>query len=206
MLERAQDLIRTGFVDLETAVDQVREHYEGEPGSPDDATVDRVVRAAWQQRLAEQRSWPDLGDYGRLAAAFADLEQAGFTARMNFACCQNCGHTEIEDERGPGQHSYVFFHQQDSERLADPDATLYLAYSYFGAHPDYDRSLMQATEASDDPDLRTRAKAQHERVETAVGAQIVQALARYGLEASWSGTNSSRPAVRIREWRKPLPA
>jgi hypothetical protein len=204
VFELAQRTIRPGFLDLDEVLEQVQDHCEQEPDSPNQETVARLVRAAWQQRLAEQRSWPDQGDYGRLAAAFAELDQAGVTARMNFTCCQNCGHTEIKDERGPDQYSYVFFHQQDSERLADPDATLYLAYSYFGEHPDYDRALMVAANEGDDPEVMARAVALDNRLETGVGAHVVEVLTRHGLDVEWAGNSESRLTVAVREWRKPL--
>lgn len=205
LTDYARSVIYPGFTDLADAREQVGDYVEDSPGAPDAATVDRVVQTVWQQRLDAQRGWTDEGDYGRLAAAFGELEQRGFTVRMDFTCCQNCGHTEIEDERAPGQHSYAFFHRQDSERLADPDAELYLAYSYFAEHPDYDRDLMLAARESDDDELRGRAREQHNRLETAVGAELVETLTRHGLRVSWSGTNESRPAVQVSDWRKRLP-
>jgi len=51
--------------------------------------------------LAEQQKWREPGDYDRMAAAFARIQQQGVPARMNFTCCQTCGIDEIDDERTP---------------------------------------------------------------------------------------------------------
>ena len=90
---------------------------------------------------------------------------------MDFTCCQTCGHAEIEDERTGAEHSYVFFHWQDTE----------------------------------DPELGRRAAEQHARIETAVGATLVECLRRYELPVEWNGSHETRPFVHLRDWRKPLP-
>lgn len=201
----AREVIRPGFLDLDEAVERVEGFFDYRPGLPDAGGIPAVVTAVWQECLAEQESWPDEGDSARLSRAFAALEADAFVARMNFTCCPTCGHSEIGDECSDGEHSYVFFHSQDAERLSEPDATLYLAFGYFDDHPDLDRGLVEAARRSDDLDLEARAAAEHERVEAAVGARIVDALRREGMTVDWDGTCRSRPAVSIDAWRRKLP-
>ena len=98
--------------------------------------------------------------------------------RMDFTCCQTCGHAEIDDELGPAreERGYTFFHQQDTERIAD--GQLYLAYGAFGP----------------------------EVTEEAIAGAVVERLRAEGLAVTWNGETTSRIEVAIGDWRKPLPA
>ena len=201
----AESQVWPGFQTRADAVEAVVGYFADSTGPTDEATVDAIVAQVWQQREAVQATWSDPGDWGRLDRAFAELEQSGWVARMNFTCCQTCGHAEIGDERTGGEHSYVFFHWQDTEHLADPGPNLYVSYSYFETHPGVDRDLVDAAEDTEDPGLRERAAAQHARIETAVGATLVECLRRHGLTVEWDGSHETRPFVALRDWRKPLP-
>jgi hypothetical protein len=204
--EYAESQVWPGFNTRAEAVESVVGYFEASTGPTDEATVSAIVARVWQQREAVQATWSDPGDWGRLAAAFAELERSGWVARMDFTCCQTCGHAEIGDERTGGEHSYVFFHWQDTEGLADPDPTLYLGYGYFETHPGLDRGLADAAEETEDPGLRSRAAEQHARIETAVGATLVECLRRHGLRVEWDGSHETRPFIALRDWHKPLPA
>jgi hypothetical protein len=46
----------------------------------------------------------------KLSRAFTALRKAGYFAKQNFMCCQNCGWSEI----GPDQKKAVFYHRQDN--------------------------------------------------------------------------------------------
>lgn len=158
----------------------------------------RQVHERWEARLAEQAAWHDTGDFGRLSAAFAELEAAGILARMNFTCCSRCATTEIDGERTPliaesdgypyREWAYVYFHEQDAERLAEPLAELFLGFGTFGSPPHAGDRRLDSTDA-----------------ETVVGQQIVDALRRFGLTVRWTGHRTERIVVTIDEWRKPLP-
>ena len=202
----AESQVWPGFQTRVDAVQSVTGYFADSTGTTDQATVATIVGRVWQQREAVQTTWSDPGDWGRLATAFADLERSGWVARMDFTCCQTCGHAEIGDERSGGEHSYVFFHQQDTERIIDPQPRLGFSYSYFEAHPGLDRELADAAEDSEDAELRGRAWEQHARIETAVGATLVECLRRHGLVVEWDGSHETRPFVALRDWRKPLPA
>ena len=52
--------------------------------------------------------------------------------RADFACCQSCGHCEMEGELKEGGYdaetSYVFYHNQTQERLDDGSGILHLQH------------------------------------------------------------------------------
>ena len=203
--EYAESQVWPGFRTRAEAVESVVGYFADSTGPTDEVTVDAIVARVWEQRQAVQATWSDPGDWGRLAAAFAELERSGWVARMDFTCCQTCGHAEIGDERTGGEHSYVFFHAQDTEHLADPGPNLYVSYSYFETHPGVDRDLADAAENTGEPELRGRAAEQDARIETAVGATLVECLRRHGLQVEWDGSHETRPFIPLRDWRKPLP-
>ncbi|MFW0784144.1 hypothetical protein AAFP35_06445 [Gordonia sp. CPCC 206044] len=208
-----RELVRSrvipGFVDrLELEAD-VRDWAEDVGADTDDALA--VARQLWAQRIDEQRGWSDTGDYGRLADAFAELDAAGILARMNFSCCSRCATQEIDAQRTPDpdrddwylfrEWAYVFFHEQDAERLADDDPMLYLGYSAFRPHPSLPEELLDAMSDGDVQAERTA----YERTETLVGEQIVATLQRHGLDVRWSQARRDRIVVHVPQWRKPLP-
>lgn len=198
-----------GFVGLPEIESDVRDWAEDMGIGAHEAC--RVARLLWQERRAESTTWTDTGDYGPLCAAFAELEAAGILARMSFACCTPCATEEIDNERTPDpgrgdwykyrEWAYVFFHEQDAERLADDDPILYLGYSAFRPHPSLPESLVEAMSNGDDAAERDV----YERTETLVAEQIVETLRRHQLDVRWSGSRRDRIEVVIRSWRKPLP-
>ena len=209
LVDHASTLLVPGFVDRIDAVEMVRDHFDREDGDPD---VENAVTQAWQRRRSEQRNWRGPSDYDRMVAAFADLTGQGVLARMNFTCCQNCGTSEIDDERtplvgaAPGQYAwrewaYAFFHQQDAARLAEEPTVLHLSYSAFRAAPHLDPVLVRAARDGD-ADAARRV-----RIETdgAVGTMVAAALREQGLTVDWDGNPDARLAVSITDWRKPLP-
>ncbi|MGV0702019.1 hypothetical protein ABQF44_09845 [Mycolicibacterium porcinum] len=176
---------------------------------PDEATA--LVTALWRSRLAEQSTWTDTGDYGRLQYTFAQLESEGILARMCFSCCTTCATHDIDDERSPNPNpddwyryrewAYTYFHEQDALRLSDPEPTLYLGFSSFRPHPALPAPLVRAAAAGDD----AAAAEITERTDTMVGERIVVLANHYGLDTSWSGSHRSRIELNVPHWRKPLP-
>lgn len=63
---------------------------------------------------------------GAIRTAFTKLRAKGWTARMNFWCCQGCGWAALGD-KCTEQSNVVFFHQQDNEDLVKKNAC-YLAW------------------------------------------------------------------------------
>lgn len=201
-----RELAGPGFRDrgdvVEAAVQAVEDDPDGYPGLGSDDAV-RVAAAVWAQLLGRQAGWSDEGDYARLAAAFDELAAAGVVARMDFTCCQTCGHTEIGDERGDGAAwAYTFFHQQDSERLAPGGSDLYLAFGTFGLPDDIDPDLVARARAGDAEARREAAALGDVRA----AGLVTETLRRHGLTVAWDGTAEQRIRVTDLDWRKRLPA
>lgn len=204
VLEQVRIEVLPGFTPRAEVAERVRDYFEGYAGPTGLAEVEPLVEAVWSQRLAEESSWTEAGDYDKVQAAFEELEGRGFVARMNFTCCQTCGHAEIEDERRGGEHSYVFFHAQDTQHLTQDDTELYLAFGCFDTHPMLDLDLRRAAREPDG-EVRPGVAAGWEAVEIQVGSEITDSLRRQGLAVGWDQTPARRPSVQIGKWQKPLP-
>ncbi|MDR1213683.1 MAG: hypothetical protein LBK54_06340 [Propionibacteriaceae bacterium] len=215
----ADTVFCNGFHTFDEALAGLFDYYEGcsepETGSLE-ADFEAVLRQAWQDRLAEQATWDGPGDYAKLADAFERLQAGGIVARMNFTCCQTCGHAEIGDEasRGPDQRilerGYVFFHQQDSARIAD-GGELYLAFGAFTADQGTDPQLLDEARQGNDQarsKVLSQASARESLIahETAIAHDVAAALRASGLDVEWDGDISQRIRVHITQWRMPLPA
>lgn len=147
-----------------------------EPDNPvSEAQAEAMLEPLWLARVAEQESWPETTDADRLEEVFDGLDAAGITARMNFACCQRCGIGEIRGEAAEGDRGFVFYHQQDADRLVE--GSVHLA---FGAYSKVDE------------------------VGIALGRDIVEALATAGFTTDWDGTISKRIQITGLDWRKRL--
>jgi len=61
------------------------------------------------------------------------LETIGVVFRENWACCSSCGHhemsIELKEEELEDDTSYMFYHQQEGNRLRDGATTLHLQHS-----------------------------------------------------------------------------
>jgi hypothetical protein len=139
------------------AVEYMTDEMEPEQAEP---VAWAAIADAFAAHAADQRTWPESTDNDRLTLAFRDLETTGIVARENFACCRNCGMTEIRDEIAAGQtaRGFVFYHAQGAEHgAAGEGVTLY-----------YD-----ALDGSDT---------------AATGTEIVAALTGHGLTPRWSGS------------------
>ncbi len=208
LVEAAEQAVLPGFLSQAEAVERVRGVLELEDTDP---RPEQAVEQVWARRTAEQSTWEGRSDHDRLTAAFRRLETQGFVTRMSFSCCLSCGTAEIDDERTAGDDAadypyretrYTFFHEQDAERLAETPATLFLAYSAWRPAPDTDPDVLAAARAGDD-DAWTAVVA---HTDAQVGRQVVEALQAEGLDATWDGRHTSRIAVAVPRWRKPLPA
>ncbi|MFJ9605570.1 DUF6891 domain-containing protein [Kitasatospora sp. NPDC101176] len=180
--ERASELIRCGFQEPDEIAQSLVEVLDDQGLTQEEA--ERIVAPLWDERLAEQASWPATTDVDRLEAAFDALEEQGVVAAMDFTCCATCGYEEIGGEADEGSHGFVFFHQQDTEAAAAGQG-LMLRYGGFrtGAEP--------------------AGVAERRTVE--VGRAVVAALAAAGLPAEWDG--SPHTAIRVAPllWLNRLP-
>lgn len=97
---------------------------------------------------------------------FRGLGALGIVARSNFMCCQTCGHAKIARDLPKGKVGYVFWHQQDEERLRE-SGTVCLAY---GGRDGSGEGLR-------------------------VGRLITEAFRLHGFEVNWDGSVSTRPEI-----------
>lgn len=61
----------------------------------------------------------------KLNRAFKALRKAGYFARQNFWCCQNCGWAAVPDGK---DEKVVFYHNQDNEQKLEGEP-FYLAWA-----------------------------------------------------------------------------
>jgi hypothetical protein len=205
--QTARDAVIPGFRSFGDVVQHVQDVHELD----DSALAAAVVREVWTARQKTEREWPAVVEGDRLRTAFAVLEARGVLARADFACCNTCGTSEIDDERTPvvatdAEHgyrewAYTFFHQQDSERLAEQPATLFLTFSAFAPVRDLNPELIASVD-SGDRDARDEVWRQ---TDARVGRIVADALVEAGLPVEWDGDPARRIAVPLAEWRNRLP-
>jgi hypothetical protein len=179
LIAEVRDLIaREGTAGF-SSDDEIKEQVSGmlsEEGDPDGGLLDRIddlIEKAVSTRRGEQAGWTKLTDCDRLDAAFAELEASGIVCRQNWTCCQTCGLAEIGEEIKSGSRGYVFFHQQDTDRVVE-DGCLYLAY---GACSDVREEQLEVAE------------------------EIARIIRENGLTVEWDGSLEKRIMVRL-EWKK----
>ncbi|GAA3232447.1 hypothetical protein GCM10010532_068560 [Dactylosporangium siamense] len=176
----AAGFIRTqvalGKRDCATIVADTVEFLHGY-GDPDElrALAWRLVGPRFAEHLEAQATWPERTDSDRLTDAFRALDAAGIVAREDFACCQNCGVSEIgaEATEAAPARGYVFYHLQDAERAAE-GGSLWLAYGLFDPSGD----------------------------QAAAGAEVVAAVRAQGLHVDWDGSAGQRIHVRLKWARR----
>ncbi|MFI8080604.1 DUF6891 domain-containing protein [Kitasatospora sp. NPDC086009] len=180
--ERARELIRCGFQEPDEIAESLVDEFEDQGLEPEDA--EEIVAPLWQERLAEQASWPETTDVDRLEEAFDALEEQGIVAAMDFTCCANCGYAEIGGEADEDSRGFVFFHQQDTEGAA-AGRGLMLRYGGF-----------RADGGSAEPaELRT----------VEIGRAVVAALEAAGLPVEWDGSPEKAIWVTPLTWLNRLP-
>lgn len=109
----------------------------------------------------------------QLKAAFEAARQAGVFARQSFWCCQTCGCASVPDDAA----EYVFYHDQDNERMAKA-------------------MRRQGTKLFKPEDVGTYLcwgtnKANHHNVKE-VGAKLVNIFQDAGLHVEWDGSEDTR--------------
>jgi hypothetical protein len=177
-----QTQVRSGFYSRQQVLEQGRRQFMNDPAYRDCLTDDdlrQLIDQAIAQQLQEERSWPRHTDCDALDVAFAALERGGIAARHDYACCQTCGHNDIQAELAQGRdvRGYVFYHRQDTEK----------------ALAGYGLMLSYGAMSSD------------ERAQLKIGQQIVFALRDAGLEVAWSGNPYERIYIRHFQWQRRFP-
>lgn len=188
--ERVRELLACGYGDR-AQLSEAAEEYLVDDGGPSRsseaasggerpvsrAQARELVDRLWVERLAEQETWDGITDPERVTRAFETLQaEHGITARENFTCCRNCGTSEIGAESADGARGFVFFHSQCTEGAAAGHGLMLLYGGFDGA---------------DD-------------TTTAVGHEVVAALAAEGLSTEWDGDPTRAITVTPLDWRKRL--
>lgn len=221
--------LRTGFYTFDSLVDIAAQSIEDAladsaaaaaaaatagssiPAGLDDPQVaaEGLVEEAWERRREVEAAWglaPGERTTGeRLDAAFAALEARGVVARMNFTCCGTCGHAEIGDDLGEGELEgkvgYVFFHEQDADRLV-PD------YVEADAAAGVEEDSFESWEAKEGSDLYLAfgvfRDEEDESKAIRVGVVAAECLRAEGFKVEWNGSVNSRLLVDVQPWRKRL--
>ena len=186
--------VAPGFVELDDVIEGMRELAEDDESIPLTAQeAEAVVRELWETRREQLAAAPPTDgptDDERLVAALADLEDAGLVTGMRLGFDTEEAAYEAREliaDGGGRARGYVAFHSQDAARLARAGATLHLCYGAVSAQPW--------------PDRRT-----HDDAARSIASDVVAALTRQGLTASWDGLLTSRVAVVDLDWRRPLPS
>ena len=135
------------------------------------------------------------GAASKLDRAFEALRRAHVVAEQDFSCCNTCGHAEIEGDQD--DLGYVFFHQQDTESLAESGST-YLSYGIFWpAH-------------ISEKEYKALSSSQREELYDATTIKLMKTvvipiLQEHGIGVSWEGNVDTRILLTDVEWYAPLP-
>lgn len=168
-------LLALGTDDFDSIIERCAEFM---PGTPDVTALAREIAAEeFAAYLADQATWPDVTESDLLLRAFRDLDLSGIVARADFACCQNCGISEVGGEvpEGEQRRGYTFCHRQDMETAA-LGGGLMLAYGIFN-------------------------DAEEPSTQLEIGEDVAAALRRHGLTVNWDGSPSRRIEVDL-TWRR----
>lgn len=160
----------------------VRRHRGGADGKELRALAEELAGPLFYQHLDAQVGWPLVTDCDRLDIALAQLEEKGIAIRHGL---RDDGAEEFMEEldrtadAARPSRGYVFYQRRDTDAAIDGHG-LYLDY---GAVED------------DEDDY------EDERAALRIGREVVEALRRQGLKASWDGTLSRRINVAL-EWKR----
>ena len=171
--------IKEGFLQRDDIIQATLMEFRGEFGGPD---FDKAVAATVDRHLARylimESAWVASTDCDKIERAFRDLEKMGVVTRQHFACCNDCGHREMQSElrrlrKGASVRGFAFFHHQDTQR-AIKQGTLFLTFDAI------EKNVEKAVE---------------------IGGIVLDTIRKTGLKAEWSGSYLQRIAVSV-NWRK----
>lgn len=174
---RVREVLVGGYADRAELAELAEEYLvtaDRRPVSREQAQA--LADRMWLERVAEQAEWKGETDPERLTRAFNALREAGITARENFACCRNCGHSEIGGEGVSGARGFVYFHSQCTDSAA-AGRGLMLLYGGFDGQSE---------------------------TTTAIGDEIVAALEAAGLHARWDRDPDGAITLTPLSWQRRL--
>lgn len=163
---------------------------------------EKTARAAFaavvKLRRAQLAQWQELPKTP-LTQAFEALAERGIVARENFTCCGTCASAEIGGERDDSRQwrGYIYYHQQDTDRLID-DRSTYIGY---GAFVDAYMSEAEWTALSD-----SERDAQYQViVGKLMHEEVIPVLEQHGAVVTWNGDLGTRIYLDKVEGFIPLP-
>ncbi|MEU6012009.1 hypothetical protein [Streptomyces sp. NPDC047453] len=175
--KRVREVLSGGYASRAELAELAEEYLvtsDRRPVSGEQAQV--LVDRLWLERVAEQAAWQGETDPERLTRAFTALREAGITARENFACCRNCGQSEIGGAGEPDARGYVYFHTQCTDSAAAGHGLMLLYGGFDGSS--------QTT--------------------AAIGHEVVAALEAVGLHTEWDRDPDRALTVTPLDWRRRL--
>ena len=141
---------------------------------------------------AELGITPEMQKNSNLNRAFAALEEEGVIARQNFTCCGTCASAEIWDEIDDSREwkGYIYFHQQDTESLAESGGT-YVGFGSFLAYPRDEEKWNTLRDAQ-----KEEISALHEKLSVQLLREtVIPVLEKHGLSVKWNGNYNTRPYI-----------
>ncbi|QKT11804.1 DUF6891 domain-containing protein [Rhodococcus sp. W8901] len=170
-------------------------------GDDYDLTEEQLGAAFAALRTARLRQQTEIGAYtSRTIAAFEELNANGVVARADFSCCGSCASGEIWGERDDSRHwtGYVYFHQQDTDRLVEAGET----YIGYGAFPpeNFDEAAYDALSEDAKEDLYAA------EVTRLLGDVVFPVLRRHGIEPEWNRDLGTRVLLTNADWYAPIEA
>jgi hypothetical protein len=175
--------IRAGYSpneDLDVLM-RLNEYLDLDVPADVEATLSAEVSAASVELLRYQREieaqWGECTRNDRITFAFAELERDGYLARECFGLTIEDGWVRVGLEAQPDARGAAFFHQQDVHDALSGHS-LPLAFGPAGEAPGCRDEAAQIAQA------------------------CLEALARAGVAASWSGDPLERIEIAPFEWRR----
>ncbi len=145
----------------------------------------------WRYNLPmDTRNTTDRPTRGSLHDAFGELNALGYLAREDFSCCSGCAGYELTElavqaikagRTAESIRGWIAQHE-DAENFAS-DRDFYLAYG-----------PMESTEFG-----------MIGRSDEEVGREVVQVLAKHGVQTEWNGDGRTRILVRVASVSDPRP-
>lgn len=161
------------------------EDEEMESWGIDHATVEAAFAAVVAVRRAQQSHWDPVAKTP-LTRAFEALADRGIVAREHFSCCGTCASGEIFDERDDTRtwRGYIYYHQQDTDRLIE-DRSTYIGY---GAFLD-----AWTTEAEWNALSEPQRDQRYAQIVTALMRdEVIPVLEAHGASVAWDGSLGTR--------------
>ncbi|MGV0812317.1 hypothetical protein ABQF34_10180 [Mycolicibacterium boenickei] len=185
------DQLVTGNDDVDEFIDIFAEDYE--------LTEEQLTAAFAALRDARLRQQTEIGDYrSRTRAAFDELNVHGVLARADFSCCGTCASAEIGGERDDSRYwrGYIYFHNQDTERLVE-DGETYVGYGAFEPE-EFDEEAYNRLSDQAKEDLYFG------DVVRMLDEIVFPIVRRHGIEPEWNRDLGTRVLLTNADWYAPI--